>query len=97
MENPDGTMAAINYERYKYLNFDTIEICQCNVHTIRLLTDDQLKSTCSKDRKIYNVKMGVSNRRIRIWMPGVCLTPDFQVPAFTSFFLFICEVFKVLF
>jgi len=49
MENPDGTMpmAAINYERYKYLYFETIEICKCNVHTIRLLTDDQLKSTCS--------------------------------------------------
>ena len=28
------TMAAINYERYKYLNFDTIEICQCNVYTV---------------------------------------------------------------
>jgi hypothetical protein len=59
MENPDGTMAAINYERYKYLNFETIEICQCNVHTIRLLTDDQLKSTCSQK----NVRIGVSNRR----------------------------------
>ena len=52
MENTDGTMAAINYERYKYLNFETIEICQCNVHTIRLLTDDQLKSTCSPKIKV---------------------------------------------
>jgi hypothetical protein len=55
MENPDGTMAAINYERYKCLDFETIEICQCNVHTIRLLTDDQLKSMCSPKIKVKSM------------------------------------------